>query len=127
MFDTDSALRGIDIYLEAWNEPDSDERARMLAKVMADDGGYSDPSKQVGDRAGIVEYIGEVLSAYPGARIVRTSDVDMHHQFGRFTWRLVRSDGTSLQDSVDFVEFTEDGRIHRMTGFFGLQKPDDAP
>lgn len=127
VIDAELAQHSIDSYFEAWNEPDSIKRARLLTEVMADDGGYCDPAERVAGSAGIVEYIGEVLSAYPGARIVRTSEVDVHHLFGRFTWRLIRSDGTRLQDSVDFVEFSDDGRIYRVTGFFGIQKPDDAP
>jgi hypothetical protein len=119
--------RCIDTYVAAWNEPDPDKRTQLLAKVMAGSGGYSDPARRVDGTVGLVEYIGDVLSTYPGAQIIRTSEVDVHHLFGRFTWRLVRSDGMRLQDSVDFVEFTRDGRIHRVTGFFGLQEPNDAP
>lgn len=121
--DTDHVQRYIDLYIAAWNEPDPDKRRHLLAQVMADDGGYADPAAQLDSPAGIVEYIGDVLSSYPGARIVRTSEVDAHHQFCRFTWRLVQADGKSLENSVDFVEFSAAGKIRRVTGFFGLQTP----
>jgi heme-degrading monooxygenase HmoA len=118
--------RCIDAYLDAWNEPRADQRRQILAQVMTDDAAYADPAKQVDSRAGVVEYIGEVLNRYPGGRIVRTSEVDAYHLVCRFNWRLVKADGTKLPESVDFVEFTRDGRIRRVTGFFGSLTPIEA-
>lgn len=121
----EQARRCIDAYIDAWNEPDEDKRGQILARVMTDDGTYVDPDKQM-DRVGIAEYVGDVLDKYPGRRIVRTSEVDAHHLVCRFNWRLVKADGTKLPECVDFVEFTKDGTIRRVTGFFGLQTPSDA-
>ncbi len=122
----EQARRCIDAYIDAWNEPQADSRRQILAQVMTDDGGYVDPAKQVDSRAGVITYIGEVLSKYPGGRIVRTSEVDVHHLVCRFNWRLVKADGTKLPESVDFVEFAGDGRIRRVTGFFNPLTPSEA-
>ena len=62
----------------------------------------------------------------PGRRIVRTSEVDAHHFVCRFNWQLMRGDGTRGAESVDFVEFAADGKICRVTGFFGPLAPDEA-
>lgn len=109
----------VDGYIQAWNEPAADRRIQMLAQVMTEDGAYADPDARVDSRAGLAGYIGEVLGRYPGGRIVRTSEVDAHNLACRFTWRLVKADGTQASESIDFVEFVEDGRIRRVTGFFG--------
>lgn len=122
----EQARRCIDAYLDAWNEPQADQRRQILAQVMTDDAAYADPAKQVDSRTGVVEYIGEVLSKYPGGRIVRTSEVDAYHLVCRFNWQLVKADGTKLPESVDFVEFATDGRIRRVTGFFGSLTPSEA-
>jgi hypothetical protein len=90
----EQARRCIDAYIDAWNEPQADKRRQILAQVMTDDGAYADPAKLADSRTGVVEYIGEVLNKYPGGRIVRTSEVDVHHLVCRFTWRLVKADGT---------------------------------
>lgn len=122
----EQARRYIDAYIDAWNEPDEDKRGQILARVMTDDGTYVDPDKQMDSPAGIAQYIGGVFDKDPGRRIVRTSEVDAHHLVCRFNWRLVKADGTKLPECVDFVEFTKDGTIRRVTGFFGLQTPSES-
>jgi len=119
----DQARRCIDAYIDAWNEPQADTRRQILAEVMADDAVYADPAAQLDSRAALAEYIGVVLDKHPGRRIVRTSGVDAHNLVCRFNWRLVRADGTQGQESVDFVDFAGDGRIRRVTGFFGPLTP----
>jgi hypothetical protein len=120
------ARRCVDAYIEAWNEPDPDRRGQRLTQVMTDDSTYVDPNTDPLGRAGLVGYIGQVLGRSPGRRVVRTSEVDVHHLCCRFNWRLVRADGTPAPESVDVVEFTRDGRIHRVTGFFGPLTPSEG-
>jgi hypothetical protein len=86
---------------------------------MTDESTYADPNKELDSRAGLVEYIGEVLNTYPDRRVIRTSEVDVHHLLCRFNWRWVKADGTQAPESVDVVEFARDGRLHRVMGFFG--------
>lgn len=119
------ARRCVDAYVEAWNEPVAEQRRLRLAQVMTDDSSYVDPNRAIDSRAGLVDYIGEVLSRQAGRRIVRTSEVDVHHLVGRFTWRLIKPDGTPGPECVDLVEFARDGRLHRVTGFFGPLTPSE--
>lgn len=120
------ARRCVDAYIDAWNEPAAERRRQILAQVMTDDAAYADPAKQMDSRAGLVECIGAALDKDPGRRIVRTSEVDAHNLVCRFNWRLVKADGTHGPESVDFVEFARDGRIRRVTGFFGPLAPTEA-
>jgi hypothetical protein len=117
--DSELARRCIDIYIDAWNEPQLDRRRLLFAQVMADYGVYTDPVTQIHSRADLVDYVGDMHDKGPGRRVVRTSDVDVHHLVCRFNWRLIQADGTQRPESVDFVEFASDGRIRRVTGFFG--------
>ena len=126
-FGTEQARRCVDRYIDAWNEPLADRRGQILSQVMTDESRYVDPNRELDSRAGLVEYIGEVLNQAPGRRILRTSEVDAHHLHGRFNWCLVHADGTRAPESVDFIEFATDGRIHRVTGFFGPLTPSEAP
>lgn len=121
--EAEHARRCVDAYVGAWNEPVAEVRARQLAEAMTVDGAYVDPSKNMDSPAAIAEYIGRALAEFPGRQIVRTSAVDVHHAVCRFNWQLVRPDGTRGPESVDFVEFAADGRIRRVTGFFGPVEP----
>lgn len=122
----EQAQRCIDAYIDAWNEPEADRRAQILARVMTADGVYADPTKQFESRSALADYIGTALDAYPGRRIVRTSEVDTHNLVCRFNWRMIKGDGRSAPESVDFVEFAGDGRISRVTGFFGPLTPTEG-
>jgi hypothetical protein len=113
------AIRSVNGYIDAWNEHDVDLRKQLLTQVMTDDGAYVDPNTNLDTRDGLVEYIGQVLGKSPGRRVVRTSNVDVHHSVCRFNWRLIKADGTQGTESIDFIEFASDGRIQRVVGFFG--------
>ncbi|HEX5993955.1 MAG TPA: nuclear transport factor 2 family protein [Jiangellales bacterium] len=125
--DAGQALRCVDAYIDAWNQPEADRRRQILAQVMTDESTYVDPNTAVDSRTALLDYIDGVLNRSPGRQIVRTSEVDVHHLVARFNWRLLRSDGTQGAESVDFVEFTRDGRIRRVVGFFGPLAVAEAP
>jgi hypothetical protein len=113
----------IDRYCEVWTEPDPGRRAELLAQVWAKDATYTDPRVHATGAAELLAHIERVLVARPGARVLRTSAVDIHHGVARFAWHVVEADGTALPDGVDIVEFTPDGkRIQRIVGFFGPLK-----
>lgn len=116
----------VDAYIEAWNEPDADKRVRTLAQVMTADGTYTDPAAQTDGPARLAEHIGRVRDRDAGRRVVRTSEVDTHNLVCRFNWRVLKADGTQTPESVDFVEFSGDGTICRVTGFFGPLPPIEA-
>jgi len=120
------ARRCVDAYVAAWNEQDIESRLQMLTQVMTKDCIYADPAKYLQGRVAIVDYIHDVQDNYAGATIVRTSKVDVHHYNGRFNWCVIRGDGSSLPVSVDFVDFSRDGRIQRVAGFFGQLNAIDA-
>lgn len=113
----------VDRYCDSWSDPDPARRAELLAKVWADGASYSDPTAHCTSAAALLDHIASVHVQYPGARIERTSELQLHNDAGRFAWRLVLADGTSLPDGLDLVLFDDDGRIARIVGFFGPLKP----
>ena len=54
-----------------------------------------------------------------GSQLSRSSEIDEHHRHFRFAWELVASDGSVAIAGLDVGELTENGRIARITGFFG--------
>lgn len=107
------------LYASAWNEPDAAARRRALENAWADGGVYADPTVHVEGRDALVAHIGGFQAQMPGARIVLTSGIDEHHGAIRFTWTLRAGDGSVLTEGIDFGELAADGRLRRITGFFG--------
>lgn len=121
--DADHARLVVNAYIDAWNEGDEDRRRHLLTETMEEGAVYCDPTTRTGGHADLSAHISTLLDRYPGRRVVRTSDVDVHHDVCRFHWRLIKADGTQLPESVDFVEFGADGRLRRVVGFFGALDP----
>ncbi|ASP31886.1 hypothetical protein [Labrenzia sp. VG12] len=113
----------IDIYCAAWSERDPAYRRELLDRVVTIDIRYTDPETDVRGRADLVDHISGVLAGRVGAKIVRSSGIDAHHDMARFAWRLVKADGTALPDGLDIVSIDEQsGKLKAVLGFFGPLK-----
>lgn len=109
----------IDTYCAAWSDPDPARRREILGRVWADGATYTDPTVHASGLDELLAHVGTVVAARPGARVVRTSRVDAHHDLARFAWHVVLADGATLPEGLDLAELTPDGRIRRVVGFFG--------
>ena len=110
----------VDRYCAAWRERDPKARAAILEAVWHEEGHYCDPMADVTGRAALSDLIAKIQAQFPDGKVVRLSPVDAHHDCFRFTWRMERTNGESLPESIDFGRIAEDGRIAEITGFFGL-------
>jgi hypothetical protein len=82
---------------------------------------YTDPSVHAGSAVELLSHIAKVQARRPGAKVLRTSTVDVHHHVARFAWHVVEADGHALPDGLDIAFLTPDGlKIERIIGFFGL-------
>jgi len=109
----------VDTYLEAYSEPDTERRTELLEKSFAADGVLIDPPLDASGRQGINDMVGAVLGQFPGHRFRRVSGVDSHHDAVRYGWELVAPDGTVTLAGMDVALLASDGRLQRVTGFFG--------
>ena len=110
----------------AWNTIDHAARDRLLNRVFARDGVYSDPTPTyVTGRAALSDAIARFQRQYPGARF-RCSAPQTHHRTMRVSWLLVGADGKVVTQGMDFYELAPDGLIRRVTGFFGPPPALDA-
>ncbi|MDO5624242.1 MAG: hypothetical protein Q4G71_06105 [Pseudomonadota bacterium] len=72
----------------------------------------------------IEDLIERARTLYPGARVERTTRVDVYGSHARFGWQMILADGTSLPEGLDIVVLSADhSRIESITGFFGPLKP----
>lgn len=113
----------IDTYCEAWSDPSSERRSALIDSVWAPGATYTDPAVHANGSAELLAHIARVLARRPGARVVRTSEIDAHHGIARFAWQVVNADGSTLPEGIDIAFLSADtSRIERIIGFFGPLK-----
>jgi hypothetical protein len=113
----------IDTYFAMWNEEDGERRAGLVERAWAPGARYLDPMLDAGGHAALSEMVAAVHAQFPGHRFRRTSEVDAHHDQVRFTWELAAPDGTVTVAGVDVGELDAEGKLTRITGFFGDVTP----
>lgn len=117
----------VDRYCNGWSAPTAIEREQLIRSTLSEDATYTDPRVFKLGIDELLEHIASVHRSRPGARVVRTSAVDVHHGFARFHWHVVMPDRTSLPEGIDVIELSDDGqRIRQILGFFGPLKRIDA-
>jgi hypothetical protein len=109
----------VDTYLATLNEPDAKRRARLIEQAWADNGRYVDPMLEADGHAALGDMVAGVQAKFPGHRFRRRSGVDTHHDQLRFAWDLVNLDGAVVVAGLDVGALAADGRLQRITGFFG--------
>ncbi len=115
----------LSIYFAAWNEPDPDERRRLLARSVTDDAELVDPTGRSQGVDGLAERIGRYQSAAPGTKVVPASGVDAHNDVVRYAWKIVDSQGRDVMEGLDVVKRVDDGRLQRILMFHGSLPPPD--
>jgi hypothetical protein len=109
----------VDTYFEMWQTTDVDQRADLVAKTFSDDGRHVDQHADASGHAGLAEMIAGVHDGFPGFQMARTSGIDRFGDQLRFTWELNGADGTLIVAGLDIAEVAPDGRLERVTGFWG--------
>lgn len=110
----------IDLYLSAWNETDATRRAAIVARVWTEDGRLVDPPMEAQGHPGISDLHAALQGQFPAHSFRRSSAVDAHHDAVRFSWELVSdADGSVVLTGLDVGLLAGDGRLMRITGFFG--------
>ena len=109
----------VDGYLSAYNERDRERRDALIEQVWAVDGLLIDPPLAGRGHGAISDMAKAMHEHYAGHRFRRTSAIDAHHDHLRFAWELVGPDGEVALTGLDVAQVTEDGRLRRVTGFFG--------
>lgn len=106
-------------YSAAWSETDPAARLAMLRRTVVEGVPYCDPGAEVTGLEALSEVIAGVQGQFPGAVLLRTSEVDRHHDCIRFSWVFVDPQGAPLLDGIDVCTVAADGRIASFTVFFG--------
>jgi hypothetical protein len=109
----------VDTHLAAYGEPDAAKRRPLIEQVWTREGELLDPPFEGRGHDEISAMADVVQQHYAGHSFRRTSGIDEHHGFARYGWELAAPDGAVAVAGVDVAQLDEDGRIVRITGFFG--------
>jgi hypothetical protein len=109
----------IDIWFAGLNELDASKRAGLVQEAWAGDGRWVDPPFVGEGHSGINQMVEAVYQQYPDHRFRRVSEIDAHHDAVRYGWELVNRDGSVVLAGTDIAQLGDDGRLQRVTGFFG--------
>ncbi len=123
---TKDATAIVEAYFAMWNEEDTAKRAQLIEEAWTDSGHYTDPARDAKGHDALNKMVGEARPHFPGHTINRTSGIDAHHDQLRFSWSVVGPDGSVPVAGVDFGILAPDGRLERITGFFGELAPETA-
>jgi hypothetical protein len=116
-------------YVLAWATTDASERRALLERCWADGGVYCDPLSRIEGRQALSDHIAGFQQSQPGFRIPLASGVDAHHNYLRFRWVMLDPNRNVVLEGFDVGELASDGRLQRITGFFGPfpKVPEDWP
>jgi hypothetical protein len=126
MSDLTEITRTIDTYLAMWNETDPARRSQHIERAWTPDGHYVDPLQEAKGHAALGSMVAGVQTRFPEHRFRRLSGIDTHHDEVRFAWDLEAPEGAVVVSGIDVGALAPDGRLRRITGFFG-ELPDSGP
>jgi hypothetical protein len=117
----------IHTFIEAIGDRDPQRRRASLSRIFTTDCAYTDPQVAVEG----IEEIDDVFAALqratpPESRFALARPVDVHHNQARFFWRLQDGNASTVLATGSDVALFQDGRIHRIYGFFDEAAPEPA-
>ena len=108
-------------FFAAWTTKKTDDRAALIASVIAEDFYYVDPRTEnpITTQQGIDDYIAGFLEMCPpGASVDVVDPVDIKQGHARATVNFVMS-AEMKQVGQYFADLTAEGKISRLVGFVG--------
>ena len=112
-----TAKEATDAYVDAWNSSDQETVRRLVEQAMTEDAQMAYPRFEARGWEGILKLMVAYKEQLPGVSIELTSNVEEHHGWVRFGWRMLDGDGSVLGEGEDVGEVDDDGRFTTILGF----------
>ena len=109
----------VDTYLASLGQTDREARGAMIAAAWVPEGRYVDPHRDVTGGESMQATISGVQEQVPGVTFRRTSGIDLHHEYLRFSWDMLGPDGSVLVSGIDVGALSDGGKLKGICGFFG--------
>ncbi len=119
---TEQIRASTEAYIAAWNEHDTEKRARLLEKACADDLVLLTAGRRVTGRGELATMIADFQRRHPEARAVLSSGIDVQGTIFPYPGRV---EGSALggAPNMDAGECAADGRIRVLFTFTGAAPP----
>lgn len=105
--------------LAAWNEHDPVKLRELVEAALTPDVAFTDPNYQIVGIDAFIDQVNAFRATEGAARLAPTSGVDMHHDRARYSWVVLRPDGTRFEGFDAVALDLAQGKICRIDGFFG--------
>lgn len=106
-------------YVLAWNSPNSEERASIMAKVLAENCFYVDshlPEPIMNSKLHCL-FIDRFRDKFPDLSLNLISSPDSHHGYFRFSWQMLKLNGEIFTQGSFFGEINKQDKITKLIGF----------
>lgn len=104
-------------YTTAWKAPSKAAKLAALEGSVDAACTYQDPLAAAAGYEQLVAYMLDFHRQVPGGHFV-TTYFQAHHDRSIAKWNMVDGSGRVIGDGVSFGEYSADGRLRTMTGFF---------
>jgi len=120
---TANAPRYIDMWFDAWAEPDVIARQKMLGEVVVPEVRMQDRYSNLDGLDDLMPHISASQRFMPGLRMRRAGDVRHCQGMVLADWTVSGLDGKQRGSGTNVFVFGPTGRIERVTGFWGPPPP----
>src|SRR4051812_31830568 len=111
-----TAREAVAAYVDAWNAGEPETSRRLVEQCLTEDALMAYPRFEARGWQAISELIVEYRQQSSGTSIALTSNVEEHHGWVRFGWRMLDAGGSVLGEGEDVGEVV-DGRFTKILGF----------
>ena len=109
----------IDRYFALWREADAAARAAALAALTTGDVAFRDPFGCTSGRDDLVAHVAAARMHMPGVELRRRGEVRQCQGTALCDWEASGPDGAARGIGTTVFDLAPDGRIARITGFWG--------
>ncbi len=106
-------------YATSWKTTSEAERLALLERTLEPGCRYVDPQTDVTGYSALSASIAAFQAQFPGFEFV-TTQFWAHGQKGLARWEMRSKSGAVLGDGASYAEFSEAGKLTRITGFFDV-------
>jgi hypothetical protein len=104
-------------YADAWAAAGPAEKAAALQQSCESGCIYRDPQQRADGHDSLIQVMLAFHQQVPGGNFV-TTHFQEHHDRSLAKWTMHDADGKLLGDGISFGEYSPEGKLLTMTGFF---------
>ncbi len=106
-----------DRYTKSWREKEVSEKKALFEASLESGCVYTDPLMRCEGWEELAAYMASFNEQFPGAYF-HTVEFYAHHDRSAARWEMRGADEQVLDVGISYAEYTKDGRLAAMTGFF---------